>query len=361
MQEREKIRQLFERYRLGRCTPEEQARLHAWFNQYAGDEAHGLDDLDESYHAKRAFKKKRLLRWFPYAAAVAILAFAFVWYVSNDSVESPKPEIVLESNDVAPGGNRATLTLADGHTIDLSEEKTGIVIGDRIMYTDGDDVWDGKLAETERTTHYLQLTTPKGGTYDITLSDGTKVWLNAESTLKYPSRFASEERVVEIEGEAYFSVTKDSQRPFRVVSLGQQIEVLGTEFNVSAYTDENEVKTTLVEGSVKLQIHASGERMLLAPSDQSVLSGARITKRAVDVRPYIAWKDGDFNFDNTTLSDMMKQMARWYDVDVIYESNVPDERFSGTMSRNVTLQTVLELLRISGIDYHIQGNDLIIK
>src|SRR5690606_24791229 len=125
---------------------------------------------------------------------------------------------------------------------DLSEEKTGIVIGDRIMYTDGGDVWDGKLAETELTAHDLRLTTPKGGMYQITLSDGTKVWLNAESTLKYPSRFDSNERRVEIEGEAYFAVAKDALRPFIVTSRGQQIEVLGTEFNVWAYTDESDVK-----------------------------------------------------------------------------------------------------------------------
>ncbi|MGV3763207.1 FecR family protein [Parapedobacter sp.] len=359
MQEREKIRQLFERYRSGQCTPEERARLHAWLNRYAGNEARGLDDLKESYHAERSLKKTRWLRWFPYAAAVAVLTFAFVWYVAKDSAEKPEPAIVLQPNDVAPGGNRATLTWADGRSIDLSEAESEIVVGsEHISYASGsEELVD--LADEEIIP--LVLTTPKGGTYQITLSDGTKVWLNAESTLKYPSRFAGEERVVEIEGEVYFAVMKDPDKPFKVYSRGQQIEVLGTEFNVTAYADEHDVKTTLVAGSVELKVNASGERMALVPSEQSVLSGDKITKRAVDVGPYIAWKDGHFNFDSTTLADMMKQMSRWYDVEVIYESGVPNEQFSGAMSRDVSLQTVLKLLRISGINYRIEDKNLIIE
>ncbi|MEC3879459.1 FecR family protein [Parapedobacter sp. 10938] len=360
MQEREKIRQLFERYRSGRCTPEELTRLHAWLNQYAKNEAQGLDDLEESYNAEHAIKKTRWLRWFPYAAAVIIVTLVSVWYVGTDPAENLKPKIAnLKPGDIAPGGNRATLTLADGRSIDLSEAESEIVVGgEHISYASGsEELVDLKDEEIS----LLVLATPKGGTYQITLSDGTKVWLNAESTLKYPSRFVGEERVVEIEGEAYFAVTKDSNKPFKVHSRGQQIEVLGTEFNISAYTDEHDVKTTLVTGSVELKVNASGERMALVPSEQSVLSGDMITKQTVDVGPYIAWKDGHFNFDNTTLADMMKQMERWYDVEVIFESGVPNEQFSGTMSRDVSLQTVLELLHISGINYRIQGNDLIIE
>jgi len=358
MQDHEKIRQLFERYRQGECTPEELAQLHAWFNQYAHHEAHGFDDLGEMYKAEQFYKKKQWLHWLPYTAAAAMLLFALAWYFNDNTVENANPEMVKTSNDIRPGRNRATLFLAGGRAMDLSETESGIVIGhERILYEKGAEALVNLDAD-EATP--LVLSTPKGGTYQITLSDGTKVWLNAASILKYPSRFTDTERVVEVEGEAYFSVAKDLNKPFRVVSRGQQIEVLGTEFNVSAYADESELKTTLVEGNVQLLIN-NGKCMLLMPNEQSVLSGSTISKQVVDIGPYIAWKDGNFNFDNTTLSDMMKQMSRWYDVDVIYESDVPKERFSGTMSRDVTLQTVLELLRISEITYRIQGNKLIIE
>lgn len=359
MQEQEKIRQLFERYRSGQCTPEEEARLHAWFNQYAANGAQGLDDLEEVYQSELTFKRKQRLRWMPYVAAAAMLAFVSVWYFNNDSAENVKTEIAVAANDIAPGGNRARLTLADGRSIDLSETQSGIVVGnERILYASGAE----ELVDLEAEEIIpLVLSTPKGGAYQIVLSDGTKVWLNAASTFKYPSRFDGMERMVEIEGEAYFSVTKDPERPFKVISRGQQIEVLGTEFNISAYADEAGVKTTLVEGSVELLVGTSGERLSLASNEQSLLRGTVISKQQVNVGPYIAWKNGDFRFDNTPLADMMRQMSRWYDVEVIYESDVPNELFSGTMSRDVTLQTVLELLRISGINYHIQGNKLIIE
>ncbi|WP_262247834.1 FecR family protein [Parapedobacter soli] len=360
MQEQEKIRQLFERYRAGRCTPEEQARLHVWFNQYAANEAHGLDDLAERFAAERTEAKRRWLRWFPYvAAAAAILITTLIWNFNDDSAESPESEMVLTPGDIPPGGNRATLTLADGRKIDLSEMQSGIVVGnERILYEEGAE----ELVDLEAEEIIpLVLSTPKGGTYQITLADGTKVWLNAASTLQYPSRFDGKERVVELEGEAYFAVTKDAARPFRVVSHGQQIEVLGTEFNVAAYADDAEVKTTLVEGRVALQINASGERMFLAPNEQSVLQGATIRKQQVDVGPYIAWKDGNFHFHNTPLSEMMTQMSRWYDIDVAYEKEIPNEMFNGTLSRNVSLRTVLDLLRISEVKYRIEGDRLIIE
>lgn len=359
MQEREKVRQLFERYRQGQCTPEEEARLHAWFNRYAGEEAGGLDDLREKYDVNGSAGEKLWQRWLPYAAILAV-ALTMTWYFwDNRGLGQLAVGTVVQTEDIAPGGNRATLTLADGRTIDLSEAQSGIVVADkRIVYEDESEALLDFEAEK---TIPLILSTPKGGTYQITLSDGTKVWLNAASTLKYPSHFSHDERVVEIEGEGYFAVAKDPSRPFKVASGNQRIEVLGTEFNVSAYNDEKDVKTTLVEGSVQLQVDASSEQMSLVPGEQSLLSGTSLRKREVDVTPYVAWKDGVFNFDNTTLSDMMKQMSRWYGVEVIYESDVPNERFSGVMSRDVTLQTVLELLSISEITFRIQGNQLIVE
>lgn len=360
MQEREKIRQLFERYREGCCNPEEEARLHAWLNQYARNEADGLDELHEQYAAERAGSRKRWLRWFPYAAAVATLVFATVWYFNDDStVNHPSEFVNITSDDVAPGGNRAILTLADGRAIPLSEARSGIVVGNsRILYEGGAEELTN-LDDMEVVP--LMLSTPRGGTYQVTLSDGTRVWLNAASTLEYPSRFAGDERVVEVHGEAYFSVTEDSKRPFRVISRGQEIEVLGTEFNISAYDDEVETKTTLVEGSVQIANRQSNTVNKLLPGEQSVVYRETTETKQVDVQQYIAWKDGNFNFDNTPLSDMMKQMARWYDVDVVYENDVPNELFNGTLSRNVTLQTVLELLRISEIKYRIQEDKLIIE
>ena len=334
--------------------------MYAWFSRYAANEAHGLDELREAYVLESYWRRKRWRRWLPYAAAAFLLSTTLVWYFSDNFAEMRKPKMALTSDeDIAPGGNRATLTLADGRKIDLSEMQSGIVIGNGgILYEKGTE----ELVDLEVDDIIpLVLSTPKGGTYQITLADGTKVWLNAASTLQYPSRFDDRERVVQLQGEAYFSVTNDTDKPFRVVSHAQQIEVLGTEFNVAAYADDAEVKTTLVEGSVALQINASGERVFLAPNEQSVLRGATIRKQQVNVGPYIAWKDGNFYFHNTPLSEMMTQMSRWYDIDVVYEKEIPNEMFNGTLSRNVSLRTVLDLLRISEVKYRIEEDRLIFE
>src|SRR5690606_24437710 len=200
MQEREKIRQLFERYRQGLCTPEEQAHLHAWLNQYAADEAHGLDELREEYDVERAMKRKRWLRWLPYAATL-LMASAITWYFSPDEEKDVAPEQMVGTEDIPPGGNRATLILSDGSTIDLSEVQSGIVVEDKRILYEGDAE---ELIPLQGEVMPLVISTPKGGTYQVTLSDGTKVWLNAENTLKYHSRFEGVKRVVEVEGDAYF-------------------------------------------------------------------------------------------------------------------------------------------------------------
>src|SRR5690606_27967693 len=198
---------------------------------------------------------------------------------------------------------RATLTLADGRTIDLSEAQTGIVVGEDVMYNDGSEVMEHRqdnLSGTQKgslKTNYFVLSTPKGGTYQVTLPDGSKVWLNAGSTLKYPSRFSDGERIVEMTGEAYFSVIRDEERPFRVTSNGQQVEVLGTEFNVTAYPDDRETKTTLVEGSVRVALTTgrspvtSRSPITLKPGEQSIVRGANIEKQQVDTDEFTAWKD----------------------------------------------------------------------
>jgi transmembrane sensor len=238
------------------------------------------------------------------------------------------------------------------------------MIGDSIRYLDGSSVIDEQMkrqASGRAPTRLLMLSTPKGGTYQVTLSDGTQVWLNAASTLRYPEQFTGDERTVEIEGEAYFSVTKDARRPFRVNSRDQRVLVLGTEFNISAYVDDAEVKTTLVEGVVQLRAESTGEHTDLFAGQQGFTRKGNIRKRSVDPTSSVAWKNGDFYFDNTPLVEMMKQIERWYDVEVIYENTVPPERFSGGMSRGVTLQTVLQLLKVSEIKYSISDKKLIIE
>ena len=385
MQDRQQIKNLFEKYSTGQCTPEEQARLHAWFNSYTRDEASGLAELQAAYEADVVKLRRRRFRWVPYAAAVLLVALSATWLYFDNQI-NPEAEIVnLPSDIIQPGGNKAVLTLTDGRVIDLSANQSGIIVGSEMTYLDGSEIFDNGLDTREESPMFsasslMSISTPRGGQYQITLPDGTHVWLNAGSTLKYPSRFTGVERIVELEGEAYFDVRQqalDSRRlmgkvggssvssleakvPFIVKTRHQTLKVLGTQFNISAYADEPETQTTLVEGSVRLA--ATGGSVTLAPGEQGRLQDdGTLYKQRVDVTPYTAWKAGNFYFDDTPLSEMMKQIARWYDVEVVYEGKVPVESFSGMMARSVTLPTVLELLRISEIRYRIEERKLIIQ
>jgi len=277
--------------------------------------------------------------------------------------------VVVVEEDVLPGGNLATLTLADGRVIQLRTEQNGIVVGDEVTYLDGSSVNGGKPGTVSENPSFdrMVLTTPQGGTYQLTLSDGTKVWLNAASTWHYPARFIGEERVVELEGEAYFDVSHrrladgDNQNiPFRVVSRSQTVEVLGTQFNVAAYPDEEAVWTTLVEGAVQL-ISSYPEQsamnklppVILRPGEQSVVKDGRTVISSVDVSTFTAWKNGLFSFKETEMRQAMKQLARWYNVDIAYEGKIPETYFFGDIKRDKSLSHVLAVLKKSGINFKI--------
>ncbi len=353
-------RALYESLQNDGTLAEELAR----FGRYEAEQVYALF---ESKRAASTAKSHTLKRWLPYAAAVAFLAVAIgAWLLLGDSRQSSVDRLAAE--EILPGGSRATLTFADGRTINLDEAQTGIIVGtENITYDDGSDVGPADSPHAGLTTYDLQLTTPKGGTYQITLPDGTKVWLNAASTLKYPSRFSGDSRDVILEGEAYFDVRPQvrnvethNHASFNVLTAGQVVQVLGTEFNISAYPDEDETKTTLVEGSVAITNRTSTIVNQLRPGTQSTVHGATTAIQQVDVESYISWRNGYFYFKNTPFKDVMRQLARWYDVEVVYMDEVPQETFSGKMDRELTLNAVLKLLDVSEIRARIEGPDRLI-
>ncbi|GGG78448.1 iron dicitrate transporter FecR [Parapedobacter pyrenivorans] len=309
----------------------------------------------------------QLPKWLPYAAAV-VLAMAVSLLVWNNNQRPPEQEITAA--EIAPGTNRATLALADGRAIALDDTQDGIIIGaGKITYNDGHSQIVG-LGDDKAPIETLVLSTPKGGTYSIILPDGSKVWLNAATTLKYPSRFDGRERVVYLEGEAYFSVTKRKGKagvpddvPFSVVSNGQVVKVLGTEFNISAYPDESETQTTLVTGRVSVSTSNGtaadapvSERLgttILAPGEQAINRQGIINVQKADPDQYTAWKDGFFYFDRLSPQIAITQLARWYDLEVVYRGKIPQINIFGMIDRNKSLESVLKSLEKSGLSFKI--------
>ncbi len=334
------------------------------------------EDLKHTYayiiaqpqHKKQ--KLRKLTTWMKYAAAVLVIA-GTIFFVAQNRWQT---DAEFPIADVLPGGNKAFLTLADGTVVNLSQDASGIVVGNEIAYEDGTLVLDksGKNVRSEM----LQLLVPKGGTYAVTLHDGTKVWLNSGSTLRYPAQFTGNTRVVELEGEAFFDVRqliipqdkqtakKNAQKiPFFVKTSAQLIEVVGTQFNVSAYADGQQTATTLVEGAVKVGAYTgqrpTGTRMealqqlQLMPNEQAIVNDGKITKKTVDVDKYVAWKIGMFYFDETDLGEAMDQLSRWYDVEIIYSGTYQKTYFYGEISRRESLKFVLDVLQTSGLKFKI--------
>lgn len=298
------------------------------------------------------------------AILLAILSLGIILYNRESKTGETEGIAATETDDVLPGGNRATLTLDDGRTVQLSTEQAGIVVGGGISYLDGSSVLGepgNKGTNEQRHSHSLTLTTPKGGTYQVTLPDGTKVWLNAASSLKYPSRFDEKERVVELEGEGYFDVRHLKHAPFRIVTADQTVEVLGTQFNIAAYSEEEKTLTTLVEGAVRITPSEYGRTMngnrqhtLLNPGQQSIVKDTEVTINEVDVSLFINWKNGLFSFKETELHEVMRQLGRWYDVDIVYNDEIPEAYFFGDIRRDRSLTQALTILKKSGVNFKIE-------
>lgn len=274
------------------------------------------------------------------AASVLLFLMAGLgWIYYSEKQEPVDTELVSAyGGDVRAGSDLATLTLSDGRVVTLNRDKRGVVIGEDLTYNDGTSLVDVGAGGDPHVME-LTLTTPRGGQYQTTLSDGTKVWLNAGSSLRYPLRFSGDNRTVALEGEAYFDVSHDARRPFIVAVNDTKIEVLGTQFNVNSYA---RITTTLVEGSVKVA-NATGEQ-LLAPGQEACV-GNSITVHAADIDKATAWKNGYFHFKDDNMMEIMDQLARWYDVEVTYRGTVPvDKGYNGRIRREVNLSKVLEML-----------------
>jgi ferric-dicitrate binding protein FerR (iron transport regulator) len=295
--------------------------------------------------------------WRRYAAAVIIVITVAAYFLSNKGSREPA---LTKSQQLHPeantGSNGAILTLSDGRQIVLDGRRNGMVASQN-----GTDVVlsNGALNYNNESTHkgfvYNTMSTPKARQFELVLSDGTHVWLNAASSIRYPSSFTGAERVVVITGEAYFEVKHDNAHPFKVIAGSQVIRDLGTAFNVKAYDDEPQIKTTLVEGSVQI-----GQILLNRPGQQ--LNGDKI--KIVNTGIETAWKNGVFDFEGiTSLREAMRQLGRWYDIDILYENGVPDSiPFTGRISRSTDLQSVLKLLENTSLKFRFEnGKKLIIE
>lgn len=279
------------------------------------------------------------------AASLVLLGVVITlfWKGRPDQAAPETASVTQDVADIAPGTNRAVLELEGLARIELDSLKTGVMASRKgVQYEDGSPVvtLDGR-------PRYAVMSTPEGGQYQITLPDGTRVWLNAASSLRYPVAFSTNLREVELQGEAYFEVMPDTERPFVVNSRKQRVHVLGTKFNVNAYVNEPDVITTLVEGRVQVSDAASSLVRTLNPGEQSVFGPQGVSVRQVDVNNYIGWKDGRFMFDRIGLPVILRQIERWYEVDFVFDNPPADVKLWGTLSRDVPLSRLLEILELN--------------
>jgi len=296
------------------------------------------------------------------AAIVTGLLLATGLYFLLRPVATMKPVPALAQrykNDIAPGGNKAMLTLADGSQIVLDEAKND-TLGKQgstsiIKLQNGQVLYHATGATAPVT--YNTLTTPRGGQYQLTLPDGTQVWLNAASSLRFPTAFTGNNRTVELTGEGYFEVAKAPGKPFLVKANGADITVLGTHFNVMAYTNENALAVTLLEGAVNVGRNGAVKKLL--PGQQARISNSNnITVTGTDVQEAVAWKNGFFIFDRADITTVMRQLERWYDIEVVYEGAPPEMRFGGGMQRSLSLSGILKILEKNGVLFKIEGRKI---
>ena len=313
--------------------------------------------LEESIYDQKS--RRMTLRW-SVAASVILLIGLFVGR-AIDGVRDMREDQLLAKSVMQPGTSKAILTMADGEKVMLDRErKLDIQLNERMrVASNGQGIVYEENGKGVVKEEYNKLVTPIGGEYRLTLSDGTKVFLNAASELKYPVEFMGDRRVVDLDGEAYFEVHKDNQRPFVVRTKGAEVCVLGTSFNVNTYGDDGRIYTTLVNGSVRVLSVKNGQEKVLTPGMQGVMNmqTGQLMVREVDVESYVAWREGRFVFRTMTLDLIMQQLQRWYDFEVFYQNlELKDYEFRGVIKRDMDLDKVLSVIKVTtNVDFEVKG------
>lgn len=369
---KEEILDLLARYEAGICNEKETAMLEQWLASQLHKRSWEWENETERQLVKRAMKRRIERRLFAKkvhplftvkrvaAAAILLLSFSVAIGIYFFRHPADQVEDFYKSQAVLPGSNAARLTLADGRTIWLDDVPTGTVYNQKgiaITKLAGGGIdykVDDRSADEAVTGGNNTISVPRGGQYQITLPDGTKVWLNSATTLTYPVAFAGHERTVSLTGEAYFEVVKNKAVPFKVNANGTAVLVTGTTFNVTAHTDEKTVKTTLVTGRV--EVARGTQRTVLNPGQQAISSPyTSIQTKTIDTDYAIAWVNGDFLFEDQDIQTIMKDIARWYNVDVTFKGAIPSKKFGGTYTRSKGLEELLGYLEsLSGMRFKLE-------
>lgn len=373
---KKEIHALIEKYVSGNCSQEERDLLERWYanelQKRTSENNHNdsqavKDELWERIVDERPELTKPRIAWRVWMGAAAVLLVGFFVFYQNQQTqhrdEISGQELAAHTQHVSPGGNKAILTMGDGRQFVLADEDEGVIEkGDGFVIRKQEDgLVSFEIVDQHDHVALINNTveTPKGGIYQVVLPDGSKAWLNSASSISFPSNFSKEERKVSVKGEVYFEVQRDVARPFRVDAPQQQIEVLGTKFNINAYADEPYVRTSLLEGSVSVK--GAEREHVLKPGFEMITSKNgkdRIAK--ADIEAIMAWKEGVFQFDRVELGVLMRQLARWYDVEVVYKGAYPRDEFVGKIKRNEDIQKVLDVLTYGNIDVSLQGRKLMV-
>jgi transmembrane sensor len=387
------FKELFQLYLSNQCSPQQMKELFDFIKKNSADRLllkelnHEFETAfkDEDFQEKPDsdnvnFQPKNPViiplykrPWVKAAAAVIlfIISIGSYWMLSNNNVkqELVKKEAIIKPGAlIYPGSNKAVLTLANGQHIILDSTTNGVIAlqGNSKIIKDENGLikYDSAGQHTVNESAFFNtVSTPNGGQYQLILPDGSKVWLNAASSIRFPARFSGSERKVEITGEVYFEVVKNAGMPFKVgVNKEEEIEVLGTHFNVTAYSDESNIRATLLEGSIKIKNREAVN--FIKPGQQAILrsNGNTDIVNNVNLDHEIAWKNGLFDFDNDNLPDIMRRLSRWYNVEIIYSGEIPKGHYVGAVRRQANITEVLKMLELAGdVRFSIVGNKILVK
>ncbi|MBB6126343.1 FecR family protein [Mucilaginibacter lappiensis] len=376
----QELRKLYERCTSGNCTSEEQKLFEEYRDSFDlsdtpwlpvfGDQEKIEKLLKEDLHKRlNTVKPNRIKLFYWAAAALVVMTLGGLFYSVEYFTGKHNTLYANGQNSIKSGSDKATLTLSDGKKIALDGSKKGTLSVQNNVSVDKDK--NGRVIykkdgskDPHSTQTFNVMTTPRGGKYELVLSDGTKIWLNAATSIRFPVDFTGNERIVELSGEAYFEVAHNITKPFKVLSNGQVVQVLGTHFNINAYQDEEEVETTLLQGSVKIsgsRLSPDKSALIIKPNEQAIFKNNQLSKITVDADDVVAWKNGVILFKNADMKHIMRQISRWYDVEVVYQGQITEDTYSGEISRNADLAEVFKILKLSDINLKVEGRTVIVS